>query len=83
MKAYFTCFFLKKSVVIIRRQNIVYCIIVEYNTVFSLQKIVEERYHIIYSSPEAALTNYRSMIKAFKDTLVAVAIDESHCIEKW
>ena len=42
-------------------------------------------YQILFSSREAALQKYRYLLKdkEFGEHLVAIAVDESHCVKKW
>ncbi|XP_066921292.1 bifunctional 3'-5' exonuclease/ATP-dependent helicase WRN-like [Clytia hemisphaerica] len=53
------------------------------STVF--QTICDGKYQVVYSSPEALLSRNRGLLKneQFKANIVAVFIDESHCIKKW
>ncbi|XP_065642535.1 uncharacterized protein LOC136074158 [Hydra vulgaris] len=41
--------------------------------------------NVIFCSPEAIVTTYRSIVKdtVFNQKLVAIAVDESHCVKKW
>ena len=39
---------------------------------------------MIFSSPEIVQTeNFRKTLKTLADNIIAVAVDESHCIQKW
>ena len=54
----------------------------------SANKGVESgHYHVVYISPEALLLNpqWRDMLLSSKyiENLVALVIDEAHCITKW
>ena len=41
--------------------------------------------HWFYVSPEVILGKHRNLMKEkeFSDALVAIAIDESHCVKAW
>ena len=51
------------------------------------RKVLEGKIQLVYISPEAILKNwhYRHMLlsEAYKEKLVALAIDEAHCIKTW
>ena len=49
------------------------------------QEILSGRFQVVFVSPESILGKYRSLLKSktLGERLVAVAIDESHCIKKW
>ena len=53
----------------------------------NLQKIIKGDMNIVYSSPEAMLTNdeWREMVCSpiYQQSVVAVAVDEAHCITHW
>lgn len=44
-------------------------------------------YHLVYTSPECILTvpKWRDMLssKVYQQNLIAIAVDEAHCIESW
>ena len=44
-------------------------------------------YQLVYLSPEALLTNdtWRDMLQSsvYQDNLIAVVVDEAHCVKKW
>ena len=51
------------------------------------RRVLEGKIQLVYISPEAILKNwhYRHMLlsEAYKEKLVALAIDEAHCIKTW
>jgi len=51
------------------------------------QRVLEGKVQLVYIRPEAVLKNsyYRKMFfsEAYKERLVALAIDEGHCITTW
>ena len=51
------------------------------------RRFLEGKIQLVYISPEAILKNwhYRHMLlsEAYKEMLVALAIDEAHCIKTW
>ena len=52
-----------------------------------MQGIVAGDYQLVYLSPESLLydENLRNMLcsKVYIDNLVALAVDEAHCIDTW
>ena len=50
-------------------------------------EIHEGKFQILFSSPEELLTNYqwREMLSSslYKQNLVAIVVDEAHCVIKW
>jgi superfamily II DNA helicase RecQ len=53
----------------------------------AIDRIIEGKHHLIFMSPETLLENsrVRGMLqrKVYMDNLVAVVVDEAHCIHKW
>ena len=53
----------------------------------NFQQILKGEMNIVYSSPEAMLSNdqWRDMVcsRIYQESVVAVAIDEAHCITHW
>ena len=51
------------------------------------QSVLDGNYSVLYSSPESLLTIqlWRNMIASqiYSNKLVAIAIDEAHCIDTW
>jgi ATP-dependent DNA helicase RecQ len=49
------------------------------------QAIVDWHYQIIFTSPELILTNkkWSNVFECLSPRLVAVVIDEAHCVKKW
>lgn len=54
---------------------------------FDKESIVSGRFNLLYASPEALLTNseWRSMLhnECYQNNLVALVVDEAHCIHSW
>ena len=60
----------------------------EAQTDFSVkEKVVQGKIELVFISPENILCNssYRNMLRSsvYKDKLVAVAVDEAHCVKTW
>lgn len=53
----------------------------------AIDRAIKGKVQIVYMSPESAVSNdtYRGMFlsQPYKDRLVAVAIDEAHCVKTW
>jgi ATP-dependent DNA helicase RecQ len=49
------------------------------------QAIADWHYQIIFTSPELILTNkkWSNVFECLSPRLVAVVIDEAHCVKKW
>ncbi len=52
-----------------------------------LDEVCSRRYQLVYLSPEALLTNatWRDMLQCpvYQQNLVALVVDEAHCVKKW
>ena len=52
-----------------------------------LDRVAEGRYQFVFISPEMLLTEdkWRNMILSpvYKDRLVALVVDEAHCVKTW
>ena len=50
-------------------------------------EVCEGKYQLIFMSPEALLTDikWRDMLQSptFTENLIALVIDEAHCVKKW
>jgi len=50
-------------------------------------EVCSGKYQLVYLSPEALLTNvtWRDMLQSpvYQQNLVALVIDEAHCVKKW
>ena len=50
-------------------------------------KVIQGKIELVFISPENILCNssYRNMLRSseYKDKLVAVAVDEAHCVKTW
>ena len=53
----------------------------------AVQDIVDGKFTIVYASPECLLASqlWRKMLvsKIYKNRLIAIAVDEAHCISQW
>ena len=53
----------------------------------SKEKILRGEVQLVFISPESAIGNilYRSMFlsRPYKERLVAIAVDEAHCVKSW
>ena len=51
------------------------------------ESILKGEYHILYSSPESLLGNnkWRDMLSSpvYQKNLVAIVVDEAHCVDSW
>ena len=52
-----------------------------------MDKVDEERYSILYVSPEALLTDnkWRDVLasQVYQHHLMGIIVDEAHCVKKW
>ena len=50
-------------------------------------EVCDGKYQLVYLSPEALLTNmtWRDMLQSpvYQQNLVALVVDEAHCVKKW
>ena len=50
-------------------------------------EVCEGKYQLVFLSPEALLTNpmWRDMLQSpvYHSNLVALVVDEAHCVKKW
>ena len=53
----------------------------------TVTEVCEGKYQLVYISPEALLTNstWRDMSQSpiYQNSLVALVVDEAHCVKKW
>ena len=53
----------------------------------ALEAVLNGQVQLVYISPESLLNNhrYRSMLKsrAYQERMIALAIDEAHCVKFW
>ena len=53
----------------------------------AVRRVIAGKVQLVYLSPEAILKNsvYRQMLlsEVYKKKLVAIAVDEAHCIKTW
>ena len=53
----------------------------------TMTEVCEGNYQLVYISPEALLTNstWRDMLQSpiYQSNLVALVVDEAHCVKKW
>ncbi len=49
--------------------------------------VLNREYHVVYSSPESLLRNdkWRNMLSStvYQESLVAIVVDEAHCVDSW
>lgn len=52
-----------------------------------IQTMLNGGYQVVYASPESFLTipRWRDMLsaKVYADNLVAIVVDEAHCVDTW
>ena len=50
-------------------------------------KVIQGKIELVFISPESILCNssYRNMLRSsvYKHNLVAIAVDEAHCVKTW
>ena len=50
-------------------------------------KVIQGKIELVFISPESILcnSNYRNMLRSsvYKHNLVAIAVDEAHCVKTW
>jgi superfamily II DNA helicase RecQ len=47
------------------------------------KQVLEGKWQVLLVSPELALGQFRKLFMAIRNKLVAVVIDEAHCVASW